>query len=161
MTTLGNKRNIKEYTNDDTAATPVLSVRLLSEQAIAPCRKTAGAAGFDLSALENVCLLPRTVTQIRTGLAIALPPDTYGRIAARSSLALRAISVMAGVVDMDYRGELICVLCNHTESVIRLPRGSRIAQLIVEKICIPKIEVCRTLPDTGRGRGGFGSSGCY
>jgi dUTP pyrophosphatase len=97
---------------------------------------------------------------VRTGLSVAIPEGFYGRIAPRSGLALRAgIDVLAGVVDCDYRGELLCVLINHGDDPFSVMPGDRIAQLIIEPIATPRAEWVDELSRTLRDQGGFGSTG--
>ena len=97
---------------------------------------------------------------ISTGLSIALPPHTYGRIAPRSGLASKNfIDVGAGVIDSDYRGELKVLLFNFNESNFEIQRGHRIAQIICEKIILPKVVETTVLDSTDRGSAGFGSTG--
>ena len=97
---------------------------------------------------------------MKTGIAIACPTGTYGRVAPRSGLAVKKfIDTGAGVIDADYRGEVGVVLFNFSDQDFSVKVGDRIAQLVLEKICmVPAIEV-ETLSDTERGSGGFGSTG--
>lgn len=88
------------------------------------------------------------------------PEGTYGRIASRSSLSvLHKVEVVAGVIDPDYRGEIFVNLFNHSKNDFIINIGDRIAQIICEKISIPKLEEVYHMPETTRGSGGFGSSG--
>jgi dUTP pyrophosphatase len=138
----------------------VLQVKKLSEYATIPKRASQYAAGFDLSSACDVDVPPRGKALVKTDISIAIPENTYARIAPRSGLALKNfIDVGAGVVDYDYRGNVGVVLFNHSENVFSVKRGDRIAQLILEKISMADIvEVCE-LSETTRGEGGFGSSG--
>ena len=97
---------------------------------------------------------------MRTGIAVAFPPAFYARIAPRSGLAARwGIDTLAGVVDADYRGEIIVLLTKHTPYPYIIKAGERVAQLILERASLsPVIEVAE-LPSTTRGEKGFGSSG--
>jgi dUTP pyrophosphatase len=96
---------------------------------------------------------------VRTGLSVAIPSGFYGRIAPRSGLAVNyGIDVLAGVIDSDYRGEIMCVLINHGEEPIHIENGRRVAQLIVESIITPIAEWTDELDETERGSRGFGSS---
>ena len=89
-----------------------------------------------------------------------MPHGTYGRIAPRSGLALKAgIDVGAGVVDSDYRGPLGVLLFNHSDSDFNITTGDRVAQLILERIAVAEVEETDELTDTDRGHGGFGSTG--
>ena len=93
-------------------------------------------------------------------LQISVPPGTYGRIAPRSSLAVKHhINVAAGVIDADYTGNVGIVLFNHGEVAFVVRRGDRVAQLICEKIVYPTLEESLSLETTKRGSRGFGSTG--
>jgi deoxyuridine 5'-triphosphate nucleotidohydrolase len=137
-----------------------LMVKRLSYTANLPFRATAGAAGYDLSADEN-CIVPaHGKALVSTGLVIAVPKGCYGRVAPRSSLASKYnIHVGAGVVDEDYRGPVKVLLLNLSDSEFRVQQGDRIAQLILEKITIAKVQEVKELDETERGVGGFGSTG--
>jgi dUTP pyrophosphatase len=145
------------------SSSPELQVVLLKPNSIAPTRQSPGAAGYDLHAAEEVTIAPGERALVKTGLQIAVPVGTYGRIAPRSSLALRnAIDVGAGVIDSDYRGEVGVLLFNLSrdpEASFTVHVGDRIAQLILEKIETPPVRVVTSLTATERGAGGFGSTG--
>ena len=97
---------------------------------------------------------------VKTGLAIAIPENTYARIAPRSGLAVKKfIDTGAGVVDYDYRGEVGVVLFNHADEDFEVKVGDRVAQLILECISMADCEEVDELFDTERGSGGFGSTG--
>lgn len=137
-----------------------MKIQKLLEDAVIPTRGSEKAAGLDLYAMSPCTLYPHTMRVIATGIAIALPAGTYGRIAPRSGLAVKwGIDVLAGVVDEDYRGEILVALINHGETAFTINRGDRIAQLIVESIVRPVIEVVTDLQETERGSSGFGSTG--
>jgi dUTP pyrophosphatase len=132
----------------------------LSPSAVLPTRASANAAGVDLYSIEEVTLPTGKIAAVRTGLSVAIPQGSYGRIAPRSGLALKhGIDVLAGVVDSDYRGELICVLINHGDSDFFIEKHGRVAQLIIERISTPEPEWAESLAKTHRGDKGFGSSG--
>ncbi len=142
-----------------------LMVKKLREGAVLPKRATAGSAGHDLYALldEPVTIRPGGLVKIPTGLAIALPsPDCAAFVYARSGLAIKfgiAPSNCVGVIDSDYRGELIVGLTNHSAQPYTIQNGERIAQMIIAPVIMPEIVECETLDDTERGEGGFGSTG--
>lgn len=97
---------------------------------------------------------------VKTDLAIAIPENTYARIAPRSGLAVKHfIDVGAGVVDYDYRGNVGVVLFNHSDVDFPVKQNDRIAQLILEKIAMVPVEEVMELPSSERGEGGFGSTG--
>lgn len=132
----------------------------LNGKAVLPTRGSAHAAGLDLYSTEDVVIPARSRKGIPTGVAVSIPEGYYGRIAPRSGLAAKfGIDTLAGVVDQDYRGELICILANHTDQDFEVKVGDRVAQFIIEAIALPQPIFVDELPDTERGSGGFGSTG--
>jgi len=124
-----------------------------------PTRGSEHAAGLDLYSVETVSIASGKRAGVKTGISAAIPVGYYGRIAPRSGLAIeRGIDVMAGVVDSDYRGEIVCVLVNLGEEPVQLERGTRVAQLIIEAIISPEPEWADEFENTGRGSAGFGST---
>ena len=137
-----------------------LRFKQLDGRATLPTRGSSFAAGLDICSIEELVIQPRQRAIARTGLAVAIPPGFYGRVAPRSGLAARhGLDVLAGVIDSDYRGELCCLLYNTGDAVIELPAGNKICQLIVEKIITPEAAWTTDLDETARGAGGFGSTG--
>jgi dUTP pyrophosphatase len=99
---------------------------------------------------------------VDTGIAIAVPEGTYGRVAPRSGLASKHfIDTGAGVIDADYRGEVKVLLFNHSEVDFPVKEGDRIAQLVLERIYTPEVTVVEELEESVRGAGGFGSTGGF
>ena len=135
-----------------------MKFKKLSENAKAPVR-LGGAAGFDLFSAVSTGIHSESCGVVRTDIAIELPPETYGRIAPRSGLALSFLAVGGGVIDGDFRGGIEVILYNHSKRNFYVKKGDRIAQLIVERICLPELEESGTLSETTRGDKGFGSSG--
>ncbi len=132
----------------------------LHEQAILPSRGSAQAAGLDLYSVENVVILAGGYSTVKTGVATAVPEGYYGRIAPRSGLSAKhGIFTLAGVVDSDYRGELMCVLANHSSTDFEIKAGDRIAQFVIEAIIVPEPVFVENLSDTERGSGALGSTG--
>lgn len=132
----------------------------IDPNAILPARATPFSAGLDLCTIDDVRIDPNCRVECRTGLSVEIPEGFYGRVAPRSGLATRfGIDVLAGVIDADYRGEIICVLINHGEASAAFKPGDRVAQLIIECISSLSPEWATTLMSTDRGDGGFGSSG--
>ena len=125
-----------------------------------PVRSSSGSAGYDLAAAETAVIPAHGKCLVKTGLAIAMPPGCYGRVAPRSGLAVKKfIDVGAGVIDSDYRGELGVVLFNFSNEDFCINMGDRIAQLVFEKIKTPEIKEVTELEGTDRGSKGYGSSG--
>lgn len=117
------------------------------------------AAGLDVCAIEDVELGAKQRAMAKTGLAVAIPPGFYGRIAPRSGLASKqGLDVLAGVIDSDYRGEICVLLYNTGDEPIKLAAGSKICQLILEQIITPEAAWATDLDETARGAGGFGST---
>jgi dUTP pyrophosphatase len=123
------------------------------------------AAGLDLVAAvpadAPVLLLPGERAMIPTGIALALPPGTEGQVRPRSGLALRhGVTVLnaPGTIDADYRGELKVILINLGTDTVKVTRGMRIAQLIVNTTYRPTVCEVADLDQTTRGIGGFGST---
>ncbi|HEX8129836.1 MAG TPA: dUTP diphosphatase [Pyrinomonadaceae bacterium] len=140
--------------------TDVLKFLKLHPAAKLPSRGSGAAAGLDLCAIEAVTLEAGARAAVRTGLSVAIPRGFYGRVAPRSGLAVRhGLDVLAGVIDSDYRGEIICALVNHGREPLTLEAGQRVAQLIVEAIITPDAAWADALDETARGAGGFGSTG--
>ena len=142
-----------------------LKIKKLKESAIEPKLGSAEAAGIDLysASKEDIWIAPNETEMIGTGLAIELPEGTFGGIFARSGLAskqgLRPANCV-GVIDSDYRGELIVALHNDTNVSQLVPAQSRIAQLVVLPfIKIEDFNWVENLDDTERGSAGFGSTG--
>lgn len=143
----------------------VLKIKKLRDNAVIPVRATEGSAGLDLVACidKPITIAPHTCEQIHTGIAIELPSSNYGAfVFARSGLARKhgiAPVNAVGVIDSDYRGEIITSLVNHFEESYTVEPGDRIAQLVVMPVStMPVLEVTE-LGDTERGEGGFGSTG--
>lgn len=137
----------------------VLRFKKLDERAVLPKRGSVLAAGLDVCSIEDVEIGPRQRMVAKTGLAVAIPPGFYGRIAPRSGLASKhGLDVLAGVIDSDYRGEILCLLYNTGDEPIRLAAGSKICQLILEQIITPEAAWATDLDETARGAGGFGST---
>lgn len=144
----------------DATSSEVLRVVLVAPHAVLPARQSPGAAGYDLHACEPAFVPGGARAVVDTGVAVGLPPGTYGRIAPRSGLAVKnGIAVGAGVVDADYRGSLRVVLFNHGSEPFHVAPGDRIAQLILERLAAPDVQVVHSLSNTLRGDAGFGSTG--
>jgi dUTP pyrophosphatase len=127
----------------------LLRFKQLDPRAVLPVRGSALAAGLDVCSIEELKIGPRQRVVARTGLAVAIPPGFYGRVAPRSGLAAKSgLDVLAGVIDSDYRGEVCCLLYNTGDEAITLPAGSKICQLIVEQIITPEATWVSELDET-------------
>ena len=149
-----------------------IKIKRLTETAKIPTKGSEYAAGFDLYADNfgnfksekewSLIILPGETVKIKTGVAVALPENTWGGIYARSGLATKqglAPANKVGVIDSDYRGEIIVALHNHSGYQQMLHQGDRIAQLVIHEFKPYDFEEVDELDDTDRGEGGFGSTG--
>lgn len=144
------------------ACATTLQIKLLSPNAQAPKRGSQFAAGYDIYASADTVVPRLGKAIVPTDISMAIPAGHYGRIAPRSGLAAKhSIDVGAGVIDEDYRGPLSVILFNFDqESDFSIKKGDRIAQLILERISTPSVEVVEgELSATVRGSGAFGSTG--
>ena len=151
-----------------------IDIKRLRDDVILPSRGSKEAAGFDLYAWSYekfdypeevdwaVVIPPGGSVKVRTGIAVSLPEGTFGGVYARSGLATKqglAPANKVGIIDSDYRGEIMVVLYNQSSLPQTLHKNDRIAQLVIQ----PYIEATwietDTLDETERGDGGFGSSG--
>lgn len=140
--------------------TSQLPFKKLNENAILPTRGSKSAAALDLYACAGGVIPGHGFTSISTGIATAVPEGYYARIAPRSGLSAKhGIFTLAGVVDSDYRGEIICVLANHSDQDYVVEVGDRIAQMVIESIILPEPIFVEDLSETQRGAGGLGSTG--
>ena len=145
-----------------------INFKKTNSKAIIPNRATAESAGFDICACldKSVTVYCNCTEMIRTGLSVALS-DTDGQsymlmLCARSGLAAKNGINLAngvGIIDSDYRGEIVVALHNHGDQPFVVNHGMRIAQLIVIPIATPEVYEVDDLDDTDRGAGGFGSTG--
>ncbi len=138
-------------------------IKKLDERAVTPTYGTEYSAGADLYSIEgDITIAPHTTTLVHTGLALEIPDGYCGLIFARSGLATKrglAPANKVGVIDADYRGEVMVALHNHTDSPAKIAQGERVAQLAIVPFLKAEFELSDTLDDTVRGAGGFGSTG--
>ncbi len=140
-----------------------LEFQKLNPDAIVPAYGTEFAAGADLySAEDDTTVNPGETAFIHTGLAFAIPEGLVGLIYARSGLACKkgiAPANKVGVIDSDYRGEIIVALHNHGDEPVPVAKGDRIAQIVFAPYFTADFTESEELPETARGAGGFGSTG--
>lgn len=145
--------------------TPVLKLRRVGQRGPPlelPSYQTDGAVGLDLRADEACTLAPGDRRLVPTGLALELPPGHEGQVRPRSGLAVRYGIGMVnapGTIDQDYRGEVSVALVNLGQQPFEVKRGDRIAQLVVAPVTRVAVKLVEELTPTGRGHGGFGSTG--
>ena len=131
-----------------------------------PEYQTEHSAGFDLVAAvgegEPIMLSAGARGAVPTGLVFELPPGFEAQVRPRSGLASKhGVTVLnsPGTIDADYRGEVKVLLINHGDQAFRIARGDRIAQVIIARVSAVEIAEASELSETGRGQGGFGSTG--
>ena len=160
----------------------ILYVKLLRSDIKAPVKVRESDAGFDIFAIEDFEILPNERVILPTGISLCIPYGYYGQIHDRSSMASKGLEVSGGVIDSEYRGEIGIVLTNtkrFTREFEKIPykdtfsieetkipdgpfkinKGNKIAQIVIHKIALPKIEIVKDLPKSDRGSKGWGSSG--
>lgn len=140
---------------------PQLKVLKLDPAAHPPERANPGDLGYDLFALEHLVIAEGETKVIRTGLALEFPEGWGAIIKDRSSVAVKGVTVSAGVIDNGYRGEIKIALFNHSGNNYAVERDMKIAQLIPTPVTDWLVTVVEKLDDTERGEGGFGSSGSH
>ncbi len=127
-----------------------------------PAYASEGAAGLDIVTAEDLSLQPGERMAVPTGFAIEIPPGYEVQVRPRSGLALKhGITCLntPGTIDSDYRGEVKVILANLGQEVFAVRRGERIAQLVPAPVLRASFEEVAQLSDSGRGAGGFGSTG--
>lgn len=139
-----------------------LNIKKLNINAKLPTYGTSGSAGADLYSLENVVIEPNKTVFVHTGLSMEIPEGYAGFVYARSGMASKkdlAPANKVGVVDSDYRGEIMVAIHNHGCEVRSIEIGDRIAQIVIAACVRCEFTECDELGQTQRGEGGFGSTG--
>lgn len=137
-------------------------VRILDERAQIPQRGSEYAAGVDLRTLDAVDIPAGKTCFIHTGIAVEIPEGYCGLVCARSGLASKqglAPANKVGVIDSDYRGEVMVALHNHSSEDRHINAGERIAQLLIIPVLMADYVAAEELSESARGAGGFGSTG--
>ncbi|HSD33088.1 MAG TPA: dUTP diphosphatase [Gemmatimonadales bacterium] len=128
-----------------------------------PARATQGAAGYDVASAEpEFTIQPMERRLVRTGLALAIPAGFEAQVRPRSGLALKhglTLPNTPATIDSDYRGELLVAVINLGTEPVTVGRGTRIAQLVFQRVEDVRLEAVDELPPSERGGGGFGSTG--
>ncbi len=135
-----------------------LKIKLLSNDATTPSRSTSQSAGLDLHSAVDIVIPPNQTTIVPIDIAIEPMEDTYAQICSRSSMAIQGVTVVGGVIDRDYRGNIKVILCNNSEQTYQIEKKQRIAQMLLQKVWMPEIKVVSDLSATKRNSGGFGST---
>lgn len=144
--------------------TQQVRIKKLHPDAVIPTYGTPFAAGADLYACmdSSITIEPGQTQFIHTGLAVEIPVGFAGLVYARSGLACKkgiAPANKVGVIDADYRGEIMVALHNHSSEAVTIESCERIAQLVITPFLTAQFEETDELGDTERGEGGFGSTG--
>jgi dUTP pyrophosphatase len=137
-------------------------IKRLDSSVPLPSYAKGGDAGADLTTTIDVTLAPGQRTLVPTGLSIALPDGYVALVHPRSGLAIKhGITLVntPGTIDAGYRGEIACILINHGTESVNFQKGDRIAQLVIQKVERADFVEVEELPGSGRGNGGFGSTG--
>lgn len=139
---------------------PTLKIKKLVDSAVIPKKMTEGSVGLDIAISEGTAFYPHEVIEVFTGIAMQIPKGYHGEVHIRSSWGKRGIRLAncTGIIDSDYRGELVLLVINDTGNVYHAPKGERLAQLVLVKDPAFKIEEVTELDETERGIGGFGST---
>ena len=149
---------IQKFETVATIMAEKIKFKQLRKDAIIPTRASSQTAGLDLYCMEQKSILRGGRTLVSTRVAIGLPQGTYGRIAPRSGLALKAgISIDAGVIDQDYTGEINVLLVNNGSEEFLIWKGDRIAQIVIKRCSLGETMEVDSLEETERNSNGFGS----
>lgn len=136
-----------------------MKVERIHPDAQLPTRGTDQAAGIDLSIVESVTINPGQSAMLHTGLRMAINPGWVGLIWPRSKLgAKKRVQVLAGVVDSDYRGEVMVALLNSGDEPLELRKGDKVAQLLIQPVGICDVVEVESLDSTSRGKRGINCS---
>lgn len=134
----------------------------LDEGARAPVREHPQDAGMDLFSMEEKDIIPYGTGLFRTGVHIELKEGTAGLLVSKSGLNVKSDITSTGLIDSNYRGEIMVKLYNHGEHMFHVQKGMKISQLVVIKIDLEPIEIVDELDmNTDRGESGFGSTGLF
>lgn len=139
-----------------------VDIKILDNRAVTAFYGTVNSAGMDLCTIDNAIIHPGETVIMHTGIAMKIPDGVVGLIYARSGLGIKkgiAPANKVGVIDSDYRGEIMVALHNHSNEDYEVNTGDRIAQMVLTPYFKASINVVDELDSTDRGEGGFGSTG--
>ena len=135
-----------------------MNIKLVHEKAITPTKGSDQSAGYDLYTIDNALIQPRKSAKLRTGICLEMENNTVGLIWERSKLASKfGIQILGGVVDCDYRGEVMISVYNAGEKPFEVYAGDRMAQIIFQQYYNYDFNVVSELNDTSRGTDGINS----
>ena len=132
-----------------------MEIVLINNDAIIPTRASKRSAGLDLYSSIDVDIEVGSIKKVNTGICISPPENSYGSIRDKSSLASGGLLTLSGVIDSDYKGEIIVIMTSLIEP-IKIKKGQKVAQLIVSNITYPEIKKVKSLKETERNNKGFG-----
>ncbi|MEK7452863.1 MAG: dUTP diphosphatase [Patescibacteria group bacterium] len=133
--------------------------KILSDAKI-PSFAQSGDAGMDLYSSESLDIYPGEIKAVSIGVKMEIPEGYVALIWDKSGLALKSgVKTMGGVIDSGYRGEIKVIITNLSKEVLKVEKGNKIAQMLIQKFESPEIEIVEELSNTKRGDGGFGSTG--
>lgn len=132
---------------------------VLDEGAILPQRAHDQDAGYDLFAREDGHIFPNARAKFDTGVHMAIPAGYEGHIRSRSSMMLKKGCITDGTIDSGYTGSIGVILFNLSGKLVEIKKGDKIAQIVIEPMVAPEMDVVDKLEETERGTGGFGSTG--
>lgn len=137
-----------------------LKIQKIDAEAVMPKYAIVGDAGLDLYSAEDVVIGVGSRRAVKTGIRMEIPEWHVGLIWDKSGLSVKhGITTMAGVIDANYRGEVAVVLYNAGDMPFEIKKGMKIAQMLIQRVESPEIEVVEALNETNRGENGFGSTG--
>lgn len=134
---------------------------IVEDKEFVPTKGTEKSAGYDLYSPENMFVPQGQRREINTKVSVEIPEGFFGLLCPRSSMGKKGFSLVntIGIIDSDYRGQIILHFVNNGASGQSIKRGDRIAQLLIVPYISPEIKVVEELSETVRGTGGFGSTG--
>lgn len=144
------------------ALAPEVAIKKVTEEAIIPSFGSDGAAGFDFYSTNRVDIYPGEAKTVSTGIAMAIPEGLTLLLFSRSGLGFKnglRLANCVGVIDSDYRGEIMAKIHNDSEYKYTVEKGERIVQGVLVPFISPKFVEVTSLDETARGEGGFGSTG--
>lgn len=136
-----------------------MRIKIVDDNATIPTKGSDNSAGYDLYSVDNAIIQPHRSAKLRTGICLEMLPNTVGLIWERSKLASKmGIQILGGVIDNDYRGEIMISILNTSDKLFEVKIGDRIAQIIFQQCLYYDFEVAIELDDTARGVSGINST---
>lgn len=134
---------------------------VLEDGAIMPNLAHSDDAGYDLYSREDGVIFPDSRALFDTGVHMAIPSGYEGHIRSRSSVMLKKGCITDGTIDSGYTGSIGVILFNLSGKLVEIKKGEKIAQIVIEPVFKPELELVDTLEETDRGSNGFGSTGKF